>query len=122
MLLVPAEAGKYIVVDHFIFAREAGVAATDQGNSLPRLGILLVAEAGGQVPSQGDGGYLERVVYGETISGVISAAAYRYRIGVGNHFLVANTPLVVAMNAGAVTGNPTGTFTVRTYYETVEEI
>ena len=122
VVLVPAEAGKYILVDHFIFAREAGAAATDQRNSLPRLGILLVAAAGGQVPSQGAGGYFERVVYGEIISGIITAAAYRYRIGVGNHFLVANTPLVVAMNAGPVTGDPTGTFTVRTYYETVEEI
>ena len=119
VLLVPAAAGSAIVVDHFIFERSAGVAATDQGNSLPRFGVVLAPQAGGQIPSQGAGGYFERVVYGETVSGVITAAAYTYRIGVGTHILVDGVPLVAAMNAGAVTGNPTGTLKITAYYEYV---
>ena len=117
VLLVPAAAGQAIVVDHLIFERSAGVAATDQGNTLPRLGIVLAPQAGGQLGSQGAGGYFERVVYGETVSGVITAAAYRYRIGVGNHILVDGVPLVVAANGGPVTGNPTGTLKVTVYYK-----
>ena len=119
VLLVPAAVGQAIVVDHFIFERSAGVAATDQRNGLPRFGIVLAPQAGGQLGSQGAGGYFVRVVYGETVSGAINAAAYRYRIGAGNHFLADCVPLVVAMNAIPVTGNPTGTLKITVYYEYV---
>ena len=117
VLVVPVAPAKALLVDHFVFERSAGVAATDQRNSLPRLGIVLAPETGGQIPSQGAGGYFERVVFGDTISNLITAAAYRYRIGVGNHALVADVPLVIAMNAGPVTGDPTGDFTVTAFYE-----
>ena len=116
VVVVPAVAGKSIVVNHFVFERTAGVAATDQGNSLPRLALALAPEAGGQLASQGDDGVFARGVYYETVSGIITAAAYRYRIGVGNHILVADSPLVCAMNAGAVAGNPTGSLRVVAYY------
>lgn len=121
VLLVPAVAGHSIMVHHFIFERAAGVAATAPRNDgTPRIAVVLSDAAGGQIASQGAEGVFARAVYRELVSGVITGVAYRFRIGVGNHALVADTPLVLAMNAGVVTGNPTGSFRVITYYEALE--
>ena len=116
---VPAVAGKSILVNHFVFERAGGVAATDLGNSLPRLAIAIAAAAGGQMPSRGVDGVFARAIYSETVSGVITAGAYRFRIGVGNHILLPGVPLVIAMNAGAVAGAPTGSLRVIVYYTLV---
>ena len=118
VLLIPSPGqGMSIVVRELLFFRESGGRGiTTSRNSLPRLGIAFVSEAGGQLASNGAGNLFDRAIYSETASDVITAASYAFRIGVGNHRIVSDTPLVVVANAGEITGDPTGTFRVLTRY------
>ena len=121
VVAVAAVAGMSIIANHFMFDRSAGVAATDQRNSLPRFALAIASAAGGQLPTYGVESLIGSGagVYYETVSGVISLAAYRFRVGVGNHALVVGQPLIACMNGGVVTGGPTGSLAITTYYNLI---